>query len=86
MKLVKICDMLPVKKLRILTNTNIFVMTNIFKYFIFIYILYIFFIKMNVGNIYTIIPPPAFNVLVNMQFDKLFTKSGPKSETNDDWK
>ena len=52
MKLVKICDMLPVKKLRILTNTNIFVMTNIFKYFIFIYILYIFFIEINVGNIY----------------------------------
>ena len=52
MKLVKICDMLPVKKLRILTNTNIFVMTNIFKYFIFIYILYIFFIEINVGNIF----------------------------------
>ena len=51
MKLVKICDMLPVKKLRILINTNIFVMTNIFKYFIFIYILYIFFIEINVGNI-----------------------------------
>ena len=51
MKLVKICDMLPVKKLRILINTNIFVMTNIFKYFIFIYIVYIFFIEINVGNI-----------------------------------